>query len=281
MGTLNKISTGERLEFYNYGDVTVEHLHRYAIALDFIKNKKVLDIASGEGYGSFLLSSKAELVYGVDIDATSIKNATLKYKNHNLKFIEGAAAKIPLENNSVDVVVSFETIEHHDQHDEMMLEIKRVLTSDGILIMSSPDKEYYSDKTGQKNKFHIKELYLQEFKDLISKYFEEAFFLYQKSYNLNSFVADEQFYYIDLYYGDNLGISKKIYEPLYNIVIASDLKQYPIKPSFFNGENISKLVLESNKIKIRDSTSYRIGNLIVKPFFELKKTIKILLNKKD
>jgi hypothetical protein len=32
------------------------------------------------------------------------------------------------------------------------------------LIMSSPDKEFYSDKTGQNNVFHIKELYFSEFK---------------------------------------------------------------------------------------------------------------------
>ena len=39
---MKKISTGERLEFYDFSDVTVEHLHRYAIANDLVKNKVVL-----------------------------------------------------------------------------------------------------------------------------------------------------------------------------------------------------------------------------------------------
>ena len=51
---------------------------------------------------------------------------------------------IPLPDQSVDLVVSFETIEHHDKHEEMMLEIKRVLRPDGVVIISSPDKQTYS-----------------------------------------------------------------------------------------------------------------------------------------
>ena len=67
-----KTWTGERLETFVFNDNTVEHLHRYAITFDYIKGKTVLDIASGEGYGSNLLSKYAEKVFGVDIDETSI-----------------------------------------------------------------------------------------------------------------------------------------------------------------------------------------------------------------
>ena len=71
----------------------------------------------------------------------------------------------------VDFVVSFETIEHHDQHLQMMMEIRRVLRPDGVLIISSPDKHEYSDVPGFKNEFHVKELYLSEFVDLLSSHF--------------------------------------------------------------------------------------------------------------
>lgn len=163
--------TGERLETFIKSRDAIEHLHRYSLALEYIKGKVVVDIASGEGYGSNLMSKVANHVYGVDIDNAAIENAKNKYIKNNLEFLNGSADNIPIASNSVDVVVSFETIEHHDKHDEMMLEIKRILKEDGLLIMSSPDKKFYSDTRNYKNEFHVKELYKDEFNNLIAKYF--------------------------------------------------------------------------------------------------------------
>jgi 2-polyprenyl-3-methyl-5-hydroxy-6-metoxy-1,4-benzoquinol methylase len=41
-----------------------EHLHRYAYATQFVQKKRVLDLACGEGYGSYLLARTAECVVG-------------------------------------------------------------------------------------------------------------------------------------------------------------------------------------------------------------------------
>jgi hypothetical protein len=60
-------------------------------------------------------------------------------------------------------VVSFETIEHISEHEEMFAEIKRVLKDDGLLIMSSPDKRYYSEARNYENPFHVRELHGAEF----------------------------------------------------------------------------------------------------------------------
>ncbi len=53
------------------GQIKYEHLHRYALALEFAAGKSVLDIASGEGYGAALLAKVAQCVTGVDIDPES------------------------------------------------------------------------------------------------------------------------------------------------------------------------------------------------------------------
>lgn len=278
---MKNISTGERLEFYEFSDVTVEHLHRYAIANDFVANKKVLDIASGEGYGSYLLSKLADSVIGVDIDRVSIENACEKYKSSNLTFLEGKADNIPIESNSIDIVVSFETIEHHDKHEEMFVEIKRVLKNDGILIMSSPDKKFYSDEPNFKNKFHIKELYFEEFKSLTQKYFKNSFFYFQKAYNLNSYLSENDFFEnMVVYSGSNDNIFKGKNDPLYNLVIASDVQVNKIKPSIFNGVSISNLItkniIDRNTELYKNSTSYKVGNIICTPFFYLKKLFFLL-----
>src|ERR1035438_3461036 len=113
---MKKNWTGERLETHIYNYNTIEHLHRYAMATQLVTDKIVLDIASGEGYGSNLLSKFSKKVYGVDISAETIELASKKYLKNNLQFKVGSTSNIPIPDNTIDVVVSFETIEHHNQH---------------------------------------------------------------------------------------------------------------------------------------------------------------------
>ncbi|WP_158683450.1 glycosyltransferase [Burkholderia sp. BE12] len=166
--------TGERFVPGVAGEIEMEHYHRYYLVSELVKGKDVLDIACGEGYGSGLMALSARSVIGVDIDSVTVEHASVHYRQPNLRFETGSCAAIPLPDHSVDVVVSFETIEHHDQHEEMMLEISRVLREDGVLIISSPDKYEYSEKPGFKNSFHVKELYLDEFKSLLSHHFSHV-----------------------------------------------------------------------------------------------------------
>lgn len=172
--------TGERFMPEIQGDIELEHLHRYLKASELAKGKIVLDIASGEGYGSAMLANKAEKVIGVDISIQAIQHARNRYQKDNLEFMVGNCADIPLPDACVDMVVSFETIEHHDSHEKMMQEIKRVLRPDGILIISSPDKYNYSIEPGYHNEFHVKELYVHEFKQLLDEFFKNAVYFGQR-----------------------------------------------------------------------------------------------------
>lgn len=262
--------SGERLETFIYGDTAVEHLHRYSMAMLLVKDKVVLDIASGEGYGSWHLSKAASLVIGVDIDEKVVESATLKYKSNNLKFLTGSADKIPVEDSSIDVLVSFETIEHHNKHDEMFMEIKRVLKPKGILIMSSPDKKHYI-QLGKNNPFHIKELYLEEFEKLVFKYFEYSKMYFQKCINGSSVIANiSDFRQIKLVSGNYDEIFAKNFLPLYNIVIASNEKVENISLSIFDGEIITNQINSDNINYIRSSTTFKLGSLIISPFIRLK-----------
>lgn len=164
--------TGERYVPEVHGNIELEHLHRYLLACKAAAGKVVLDIASGEGYGSAMLARTARRVTGVDISQEAISHSCAKYQLENLDFRLGSCSAIPLENESVDVVVSFETIEHHDEHQAMMREIKRVLRPGGMLVISSPDKLEYSDKSGYSNPHHVKELYRDEFNKLLGSYFK-------------------------------------------------------------------------------------------------------------
>jgi GT2 family glycosyltransferase/SAM-dependent methyltransferase/glycosyltransferase involved in cell wall biosynthesis len=164
--------TGERYLPSEAGQIRHEHMHRYAWCRSLVSGKVVLDIACGEGYGSAMLATHASQVIGVDISSEAVDHAARTYEKHeNLKYLQGNAAAIPLPGTSVDVVVSFETIEHHDRHEEMIREIRRVLRPEGILVMSSPNRVVYSERAGYHNEFHVKELDFQEFDALLRKHF--------------------------------------------------------------------------------------------------------------
>jgi SAM-dependent methyltransferase/glycosyltransferase involved in cell wall biosynthesis len=164
--------TGERYVPSEEGQIKYEHLHRYALSLDFVEGKTVLDVASGEGYGAALLATKAQSVIGVDLDADSIAHARFRYSNPRLQFLVGSCEAIPLSTGSFDVITSFETIEHHEKHEEMLSELKRLLRPGGVLIISSPNRLVYSDQSGYRNPFHVKELYYDEFLNLLGRHFK-------------------------------------------------------------------------------------------------------------
>jgi ubiquinone/menaquinone biosynthesis C-methylase UbiE len=223
--------TGERYIPLLNGIIKYEHLHRYAMCLELVVGKSVLDIASGEGYGSALLAKAASSVIGVDIDNISIEYSKSQYSHHkNLEFLQGSCESIPLPDNSVDVVTSFETIEHHDKHEEMMQEIKRVLKPGGLLIISSPNRLTYSDEPNNSNPFHVKELYYDELSDLLSKYFNYSQ-IYGQKLATSSFIyplenASETS--LKIYKGNIDNLTQKsciLKSPLYFVAICSDIAE--------------------------------------------------------
>ena len=160
------------------------HWHRYLLATNFTSGKTVLDVASGEGYGSYILAEHSKRVVGVDIDEQTIIDASKKYHRGNLNFVVGSADNVPIKNACFDVIVCFETIEHLTDREQksFLLEVKRLLERGGILIVSTPDKLEYSDKIGFESEFHQKEFTLREFRKFLKKYFNNVTLLGQRIY---------------------------------------------------------------------------------------------------
>lgn len=174
--------TGERFLPNEAGEMWAEHWHRYHAIAHLVAGKRVLDVACGEGYGSALLARAASAVSGVDISADAITHATATYSaQKNLKFFAASCTQLPFADHSFDIVVSFETIEHITEHDAFLDEIKRVLTADGLLIISSPNKAEYSDARNFQNEFHVKELYRDELAQLIAKRFAHTAWFSQRN----------------------------------------------------------------------------------------------------
>lgn len=155
-------NNGERMVPEISDWVTVwEHVYRYAFACRFVKGKQVLDIACGEGYGGAALQKVgAASVIGVDISEDVCLHARKKY---GLDARPGSAENIPLTKTSVDVVVSFETIEHVRDPGRFLDECARVLVDRGSLIISTPNKNVYSRPGEGRNPHHCSEMTVEEF----------------------------------------------------------------------------------------------------------------------
>src|SRR5271165_5542201 len=163
--------TGERMTSDIEGQIAFEHLHRYCVARYICAGKDVLDVASGEGYGSALLAGVARRVVGVEIDVASVTHARNSYAAVNLEFLQGDALALPLADATFDVVVSFETLEHLRNQWSFLNEIRRVLRPEGVLVISTPDRDVYSAPGQPVNRFHVLELSRPEFAALLGDFF--------------------------------------------------------------------------------------------------------------
>jgi hypothetical protein len=129
----------------------------------------------------------------MDISEEAVLHAKARYgSDARLTFRHGDATAIDLPDDSVDVVVSFETIEHLSDHAGMMAEFNRVLRPDGFVVISSPDKATYSDAVGYRNEYHVRELYRDEFQATVAVHFAHQRLYAQKLGFVSSMVALDQ-----------------------------------------------------------------------------------------
>lgn len=217
--------TGERFVPGAPGEIVYEHVHRYAFARNFAGGRRVLDAACGEGYGSALLAEIANEVTGVDLDAATIRHARTTYAAaRNLRFVEGSITALPLLAGSVDLVVSFETIEHLPAVDQpaMLAEFARVLTPDGLLLISSPNRLEYTDRRAYRNPFHLHELDREELARLLGERFPERRWFRQRVWLGSMLRAEAPLDTAELWEGEAASVvPAELSEAMYFIVLAA------------------------------------------------------------
>ncbi len=183
--------TGERLTASIHGQVEIEHYHRYLFARNFCRERDVLDVASGEGYGSAQLAQVARRVVGVEYSGGTALNAAANFPRPNLWFVRGDARSLPLADACVDVVTSFETIEHFDRQEDFVAEVRRVMRADGCFIVSTPDRDIYSPPGSPTNPFHVAEFDRAEFLDLLHRHFRYVSLIRQRPMVASGLIPEE------------------------------------------------------------------------------------------
>jgi SAM-dependent methyltransferase len=154
-------------------DLLNEHMARYTFAARLARGKRVLDAGCGAGYGSADLARAAERVVGVDRAPEAIEFARARYAAPNLSFEEASVEALPHADGSFELVVAFEVIEHLEDWRGFLREARRVLVANGQLVVSTPNKLYYTESRGADgaNPFHVHEFDFEEFRAELKAFF--------------------------------------------------------------------------------------------------------------
>jgi 2-polyprenyl-3-methyl-5-hydroxy-6-metoxy-1,4-benzoquinol methylase len=164
-------------------------LERYAFAAQSAKEKRVLDLGSGTGYGSALLKSQgnADSVLGVDNDLFAVNHANAQYASPDVAFMLANVELEDLPNESFDLITAFEILEYVKADGSFLKRCHDWLKPEGMLFITSPDT-WHNAMTWRHRRSHSR----VTFENFIKRVFPRVeFFIHEPAYECSHPVAFE------------------------------------------------------------------------------------------
>lgn len=173
-------ATGERMVIGSYQDsienylIYKAHIATYEYIASFAEDKVVLDLGCGSGYGSNYLADYAKNLEAVDVAKEAIDYASHSFIKDNLSFTQiNPDKQYPFESSTFDLIVSSQVIEHVENMDLYLSEIKRLLKPGGKVIIVTPDRVHRLYKWQKPwNEFHLFEFDAFSLNELLSSYLQ-------------------------------------------------------------------------------------------------------------
>ncbi len=153
---------------------------RHLFSYNFFKSYCIpstigLDYGCGDGYGCFILADFVKEMHGADINEETIERASLKYKKDNIFFHLIDDNNLQFQENTFDIVISSQVIEHLKDPLIYLKNAWRVLKPGGLLLLTTPNRNIrLRDGQCPWNRFHITEYSQQTLERLLGKVFGET-----------------------------------------------------------------------------------------------------------
>jgi len=171
-------------------EVAYDHIARYRLAERYVQGKETVDLGCGAGYGTYSLARFATGILGVDLSEEAVAYAAWCYEAPGLRYEVGDVAGLPNPGGSFDAAVSFEVIEHLERPEALVEEARRLLKDDGVFVVSTPDKQAYSNNRNSVNPHHLKEMYPLEFRELLERHFRHVQIYWQGALSGSIIIPD-------------------------------------------------------------------------------------------
>jgi 2-polyprenyl-3-methyl-5-hydroxy-6-metoxy-1,4-benzoquinol methylase len=160
--------TGERVN-PDFPDLNFQnHLKVYKFLEQFAKDKDVLDIGCGLGYGTDHIRAFARTIVGIDISRSAIRFARKRYPSAKTLLMD--AQSLQLEPKSIDLAISTENFEHLSDQEQSLREVVKVLRPDGVCFIATPNRNVSMET----NQYHTHEFTASELEELLSRYFNDV-----------------------------------------------------------------------------------------------------------
>jgi SAM-dependent methyltransferase len=149
------------------------HLAVYEWVAAQVGGRRVIDMASGEGYGAAVLAAQAAAVVGVEANPDAFEHARLRYRRANLRF-ERSLVEVYAE--PCDAIVFLQTIEHVHDPDAVLEHFAAMLTPGGAVFVSTPNVLTLAPPGAERsgNPWHLREYRPEEFRDLCAAHFRHV-----------------------------------------------------------------------------------------------------------
>lgn len=221
-----------------------EHVARYRWIAPLAGGRDVLDAGCGVGYGSAMLAAAgARSVTGVDAFAAAVLEAR-EQDRHGASFLVGDLCDLTLDDDSVDLVVCFEVIEHIRDHDRLLAELRRVLRPDGVLAVSTPTP----GAIAVHNPHHVHEISGEELERLLRGTFAEVRTLPQYS-AIASVIGPR----LAVPHAPPMGWATGPVDEMYRLALAADGPLPELEPLGILGSGMDVATLVSHFYETQDS----------------------------
>ena len=134
----------------------------------------MLEVGSGEGYGSEIVRPWVDEYVGVDIDDEAVAHAAERYAHPNTTFLAYDGETLPFDDSSFDLAISFQVLEHVRDPDRFLGETRRVVDA-GVVLVVTPNRNHrLADGERPWNRYHVREFSPSDLDAVMRRSFAEV-----------------------------------------------------------------------------------------------------------